>query len=74
MPFPKFDPNEFSASGVGIEIRNSPDRVTWTRVGVAFPDGTPWATPYNNQTPPCVLLLSTFSTVAEFICQVSLGT
>ncbi|KAJ3484669.1 hypothetical protein NLI96_g5470 [Meripilus lineatus] len=57
------------SSGVGIEIRNSPDRVTWTRVGVAFPDGTPWATPYNNQTPPCVLLLSTFSTVAEFICQ-----
>lgn len=33
-------------TGAGIQLKTSADRETWAGAGSAFPDGTPWATPY----------------------------
>ncbi|EIM88636.1 glycoside hydrolase family 43 protein [Stereum hirsutum FP-91666 SS1] len=33
-------------TGTGIEIRTSPDRVTWTLVGAVWPDGASWTDEY----------------------------
>ena len=35
-----------SATGVGLAIRTSTDRVAWTRIGAVWPDGTPWTDQY----------------------------
>ncbi|KAJ3484670.1 hypothetical protein NLI96_g5471 [Meripilus lineatus] len=39
------------ATGAGLTIRTSPDRKNWTRIGSVFPNGVPWATKYNHETP-----------------------
>ncbi|MGY5765796.1 family 43 glycosylhydrolase [Brachybacterium sp. DNPG3] len=33
-------------TGAGVALKTSTDRVTWSDVGAAFPNGTPWADPY----------------------------
>ncbi|THH05932.1 hypothetical protein EW145_g4443 [Phellinidium pouzarii] len=38
------------SSGVGIEIRTSTDRITWTYAGVVWPDGASWSDLYTNTT------------------------
>lgn len=57
-----------TASGAVIEIRTSPDRITWTRIGVVFPDGTPWAIPYNNQTPTYIMVLLCYRLISKSLC------
>ncbi|HSK96111.1 MAG TPA: arabinan endo-1,5-alpha-L-arabinosidase [Euzebyales bacterium] len=37
-----------ASTGNGIDIRTSTDRVRFQRIGAAFPNGTPWASPYTN--------------------------
>ncbi|KAG8843245.1 hypothetical protein FRB91_003504 [Serendipita sp. 411] len=34
------------STAVGIAIRTSPDRVTWTYAGVVWPNGASWTSPY----------------------------
>ena len=35
-------------TGQGITIRTSPDLQHWDLIGEVFPNGAPWADPYNN--------------------------
>jgi arabinan endo-1,5-alpha-L-arabinosidase len=34
------------ATAVGLEIRTSPDRTTWSLVGKVWPNGAPWTDQY----------------------------
>lgn len=39
-----------TATGVGIEIRTSPDRTAWTLAGLVWPNGASWTDPYTGTT------------------------
>ncbi|KAJ3878990.1 arabinanase [Lentinula edodes] len=38
------------STGVGIEIRTSPDRTAWTLAGLVWPNGASWTDPYTGTT------------------------
>lgn len=38
------------ATGVGLEIRTSPDRTAWTLRGLVWPNGASWTDPYTGTT------------------------
>ncbi|KAJ4492427.1 glycoside hydrolase family 43 protein [Lentinula lateritia] len=50
------------STGVGIEIRTSPDRTAWTLAGLVWPNGASWTDPYTGTTngalwaPDCIYL------------------
>ncbi|KAJ6466361.1 glycoside hydrolase family 43 protein [Mycena sanguinolenta] len=54
------------STGVGIEIRTSPDRTAWTFQGLVWPNGASWTDPYTGTSngalwaPDCTVIGNTF--------------